>query len=395
MYIACDMETNYSISAATPFRGVPKGAEFAHFLVERAGLDSVRIKGQIEGACIQDLSTYFEDKRIRFSLEWLKSLVKAELAGGSFAAANMPERLQRHLADLTGEDIAGIAADISVLLSEKRSDFNYLRYSLNAVSTVMGDLFRDNLFDIPGLTRKEKNELEEGLKNILEKKLNDTRILKSWLDDVTSLHYKVIELLDSSKQSEKQKNQLANELENKFVKEVRINKQHVSTKSLSTYKLRVDDYAFIQSQAFLEESSRLARKTEFEIRLKPYEQYAALSNQDIKLRLKESGKVSQLKEKYLIGLTSTSVKNSDQIVSITENISSKKKLIIRYSGDGVSQRLIKPILNSLRSQLLLNPNQREWRSEARSGNEYLSVTIDALKSDDLSKIEKILQLHTK
>jgi len=127
---------------------VPRGSEFAAFLINQAGIDSVQMRSQIEDACVKDLVTYFEDKKIRYTDDWLKGLIKAELAGGLFAATNMPERLKRQLVDLSAESIAEIAADLSVLLNAKRSDFNYLRYSLNAVSTIMGDLFKEDLFDI-------------------------------------------------------------------------------------------------------------------------------------------------------------------------------------------------------------------------------------------------------
>ena len=173
------------------------------------------------------------------------------------------------------------------------------------------------------------------------------------------------------------------------------NKQHVSTKSLSTYKLRVDDYAITQSQSFLKEYKNMKKNMEFDTRMTPYEQYVGMTKQEIKSKLKENINSDQLKEKYLVGLAPSKGEKSDEIVSIKENISSKKIMDISYSGDGVSLRLIRPILNSLRSQLLLNPNQKQWRSEARSGGEFLSVAIDALISEDLPKIEKILQLHAK
>ena len=388
------METKKANSPIPPFRGIPRGAEFARYLVEKAGLDSVRIKSQIEEACIRDLSTYFEDRSVRFSVDWLKSLVKAELAGGSFAATNIPERLQRQLTDMSNDEIAGIAADISILLSEKRSDFNYLRYSLNAVSTVMGDLFKDNLFDIPGLSKKEKDLLENNLKDILEVKLTDARTLTTWLDEVTTLHYKVIDLLESLTELDKKRSS-ETRTDKEFLSEAKKNKQHVSTKSLSTYKLRVDDYAITQSQSFLKEYKNMKKNMEFDTRMTPYEQYVGMTKQEIKSKLKENINSDQLKEKYLVGLAPSKGEKSDEIVSIKENISSKKIMDISYSGDGVSLRLIRPILNSLRSQLLLNPNQKQWRSEARSGGEFLSVAIDALISEDLPKIEKILQLHAK
>jgi hypothetical protein len=42
----------------------------------------------------------------------------------------------------------------------------------------------------------------------------------------------------------------------------------------------------------------------------------------------------------------------------------------------------------------LTPDQKTWRAEAKSGSDFLSVEIDFLRDEDLSKIEKILQLHS-
>lgn len=102
----------------------------------------------------------------------------------------------------------------------------------------------------------------------------------------------------------------------------------------------------------------------------------------------------QLKEKYLLGIRTDESNLNNSIVSVTESLSRQRKITIQYSGVSVSLRLIKPILGSLRSQLLLTPNQKSWRAEAKSGAEFLSVEIDSLKNEDLSKIEKILQLHS-
>jgi hypothetical protein len=82
-------------------------------------------------------------------------------------------------------------------------------------------------------------------------------------------------------------------------------------------------------------------------------------------------------------------------VSIVETLSRQRSLKINFAGELVAKRLIKPIINSLKSQLLIVPNQRIWKSEARSGSDFLSVEIEELKNDDLLKIQKILELHSK
>jgi hypothetical protein len=374
---------------------VPRGSEFAAFLINQAGIDSVQMRSQIEDACVKDLVTYFEDKKIRYTDDWLKGLIKAELAGGLFAATNMPERLKRQLVDLSAESIAEIAADLSVLLNAKRSDFNYLRYSLNAVSTIMGDLFKEDLFDISGINNKEKANLQANLKEVLDEKLSDASGLMAWLDKVTNLHYQVIDLHGADHfVQDKRKVELEGKT-SKPAQEVRQKKSYVSTKSMSTYKLRVYDYTLAQSKKFLKTSESIfSQKFDFEERLSIYKNYVGLSKIEIKSLLERSVDTKQLKEKYFRGIDASNSSSKSSIINITESLTKQRKIHISYSGNRVSSRLIKPILSSLKSQLLLTPNQKIWRSEAKSGSDFLSVTIDSLHSDDLAKIEKILQLHS-
>ena len=374
---------------------VPRGSEFAAFLVNQAGIDSVLMRGQIEDACVRDLVTYFDEKKIRYTDDWLRALIKAELAGGNFAATNMPERLRRQLVDFSTESIAEIAADLSVLLNTKRSDFNYLRYSLNAVSSVMGDLFKEDLFDIYGLNNKEKENLQASLSEVMEQKLNDASSVMSWLDKVTNLQYQVIDLRGAD-DFKKGKDGVEIAMKpSKAIQAARGSKSYVSTKSMSTYKLRVYDYTLAQSKKFLKSSESIfSQKFDFEGRLSIYQDYIGLSKIEIKSLLEKSIDTKQLKEKYFLGISASDSSSKSSIINITESLTKQRKIEISYSGNSVSARLIKPILSSLKSQLLLTPNQKIWRSEARSGSDFLSVTIDSLQSEDLAKIEKILQLHS-
>ena len=133
---------------------------------------------------------------------------------------------------------------------------------------------------------------------------------------------------------------------------------------------------------------------EFEKRLRSYQNYVGLSIKEIKSLLEKSLDNKQLKEKYLLGIRTDESNSNRSIISITESLTRQRKITINYSGLSVSLRLIKPILGSLKSQLLLTPDQKTWRAEAKSGADFLSVEIDSLRDEDLSKIEKILQLHS-
>lgn len=375
-------------------KSVPTGVEFAQYLVNEAGIDSARMRAQIEDACLSDLKVYFEGKKLGFTREWLLTLVKAELAGGSFAATNMPARLQRQMTRESAQEIAEIAADISILLQEKRSDFNYFRYSLNAVSTVMGDLFDENHFEILGLKKSEQISLQSQLNQILTTKLSDVPKLMQWLEDVTNLHYQVINLHETDKlvKEKKDSGQYGEQNENNSV--TRNSKLYVSTKSMSTYKLRVFDYALMQSKKFLKSIEKLREETEYEFRFLKYMNYKSQTFLEIKKLLSQNNSKSEQVLKYLNSKSSSVISGSTEIVSVTEYLSKERQLRISFTGSGVSSRLIKPVLNSLKSQLSILPNQKLWKSEAKSGKEFLSVEIDILRSEDLAKIEKILQLHS-
>ena len=382
------------LQPSVQLKGVPSGAEFAQFLVSEASIDSVKIRTKIEEACFRDLSAYFDMKKIAHSREWLGLLIKAELAGGSFASLNMPERLKRQLDQESAISIAEIAADISILLNTKRSDFNYFRYSLNAVVTVMGSLFKEDLFEIPGITKNDISSLQKSLREVLEMRLDDSEKLMAWLEQVTNLHYKVIELhnLENSEKQEKPRNTETDKL--KKLRETHKTKSNVSTKSMSTYRLRVFDYAILKSQQFLKTSKNSNSHLEFGKRLDQALSYREMNSQTIKKLIDETSSRKDLVEKYSTNSTETSGLKDEPLVSVRENLTKQNVLNISYSGSRVSSILINPVLKSLKSQLLLTPNQKKWRSEARSGEDYLSIELDSLKTEDLIKIEKILQLHS-
>jgi hypothetical protein len=374
-----------------PLKAIPSGAEFAQFLVNEAGLDSARLRSSVEDACLRDLKVYFESRKIEASRDWLLTLARAELAGGAFAANNLPERLRRYLDEAPVELVADIAADISILLQDKRSDFNYFRYSLNAVSTVMGDLFREDLFDDEGLNRGDLKSLQDQLANIFSKKLSDEKAVANWLDDIMSFHFKLIAQTNTPEVTSARDAYVKGL--GTLNKDVQKSKSFVSTKSMSTYKLRVYDYAMLQSRKFIKSFHESFQQTEFELRSARFKSINSPTQDQIAKILGENKNRKDQATKYLSLMNKKESNNNSDVVSVVEYLSKKRELIVSYAGEGVAQRLIKPILNSLKSQLQISPSQQTWKSEAKSGSDFLSVQIDDLRSEDLAKIEKILQLH--
>jgi hypothetical protein len=242
-----------AVRPQNPLTGAPTGKQFAEYLLTESGIDAARMRTLIEEACFEDLSIYFKYREIESSRDWLNSLISAELAGGTFAALNLPERLKRNLPSASRELVSELSVDISILLSDKRTDFNYFRYTLNAVSKVMGSLLKENLLDeIPDLSQKEKLFIEKDLRLIQNMKLSNIIELNQWLDNLTNFHYKLIELMSSEPADDES---ISNRNEAFFDRKQNM-RNYVSTKSMSTYRLRVVDYSLLKAQSFIKDNQK-------------------------------------------------------------------------------------------------------------------------------------------
>lgn len=382
-----------AVRPQNPLTGAPTGKQFAEYLLTESGIDAVRMRTLIEEACFEDLSIYFKYREIESSRDWLNSLISAELAGGTFAALNLPERLKRNLPSASMELVSELSVDISILLSDKRTDFNYFRYTLNAVSKVMGSLLKENLLDeIPDLSQKEKLFIEKDLRLIQDMKLSNIIELNQWLDKLTNFHYKLIELMSSEPADDES---ISNRNEAFFDRKQNM-KNYVSTKSMSTYRLRVVDYSLLKAQSFIKDNQKFKNKIDFEVRINKYKNYTAPTKNELIEFLDKFPDKNSIEKRYKVDAVSLNFELDNQkIVSIVETLSRQRSLKINFAGELVAKRLIKPIINSLKSQLLIVPNQRIWKSEASSGSDFLSVEIEGLKNEDLLKIQKILELHSK
>lgn len=357
----------------------------AHLLAS-AALDLKLARSNIEVSLRADLTIYLESKGIGAAPGWLESLISAEMAGGMFARRNLPERLRRQLPDLSRSQIFQIAAEITALNVQRKKDFNYVRYTVNAVNSVFGSLQRRDLFEIPGLTLAEKRRLEGEREKLLTQEIPSPSLLDTWIEDVISIHHEISSYLEGDEETD-QAPQVSIE-----ILKAKKKKGFVSTKSLSTYRLRVKNYAqFEAAKLFSEQGS--TNPSDLQLRMQKYERYKKMSKTQIERFLEENKeRIAKNANDFRQESSEETSNNKSQeaLISTKVELSANKILQVRYSGNSIDPQLIRPILNSLRSQLILADEKAHLTAEAHNGTAYLSVDINQMKKTDLEKIEIFL-----
>lgn len=363
-----------------------RGIDVVTHLLASAALDLKLARSLIEVSQRADLTTYLEGKGIGAAPGWLESLISAEMAGGVFARRNLPERLRRQLPDLSKSQIFQIAAEITALNVQRKKDFNYVRYTVNAVNSVFASLQRRDLFEIPGLSLAEKRRLEGERERLLTQEIPSPSLLDAWIEDVISIHHEISSYLEGDEESD-QAPQVSIE-----ILKAKKKKGFVSTKSLSTYRLRVKDYAQFEAAKLFSDQS-LTYQSDLQLLLEKYNDYKELSKTQIERFLEENqDRIATSVNEFRKELSEETSNNKSQeaLISTKVELSANKILQVRYSGNSIDPQLIRPILNSLRSQLILADEKAHLTAEARNGTAYLSVDINQMKKTDLEKIEIFL-----
>ncbi len=361
-----------------------RGAELASHLLASAAIDLKIARSAIEASLRADLISYFEGKGLSFPPGFLDSLVSAEMAGGLFAKRNMPERLRRGLAGLTQTDAARMAAEIAILNLSRKKDFNYIRYTVNAVNSVFGNLQKRNLFEIPKLSTFERNKLEKEREQLLARTFSTFEQVDSWLEDVISIHYEISNFWEEEVDSEG--------IASTDLMKAKKKKGFVSTKSLSTYRLRVKEYAECEALKLFPSPKAMLPSDVFS-RIEKYKNYKPLSIREIQKQIQNNHlKIEKLSMEFEQEYHSVKAQelDSNNAISTKVELDKGKILSVKYSGEQINKQLIRPIINSLRSQLILSESASSYEAVASNDDSQLSVEIGHLKKSDLEKIEIFL-----
>lgn len=372
----------------------PAGSELAEFLYVEAALDAVSLKESVEAAAISDLYAYFQAQNLNLEVKELRSILGAAMPGGNFTYKNLPLRLTKIIPSNFNLTINQICVDLQILLRDRKADLNYVRYSLNAVTKVIGDLI--DIFEkkeIVGLSKAELEKLVSKVSFFMNIKVEIPNKLQFWVDELCNIYLDSSELVQQATDKVKQypKNNKVLSKESLYSK---ADLTSVSTKSISTYVLRIREYALYKIQTKSVKPYAELQQLEFEKRVSKYVNYKSLSEKELMKNLLEAPDRELISTKFAEVDTQRHDVEEKKRFKITERLPSKNLAIVCYSGAKAAEDLIMPIMRSLKSQLKLMPNQTMFFSEAETNSDYLSVSVENLKEKDIEPLRHILKSHT-
>jgi hypothetical protein len=70
-----------------------------------------------------------------------------------------------------------------------------------------------------------------------------------------------------------------------------------------------------------------------------------------------------------------------------------RKLTISYNVPGVDADLIKPAINSLKAQMIINPKSALATVNMKSDSSHLSIDLENPRKSDLETVEILLNSH--
>lgn len=376
-----------------PLPSNPRGEDLAQFLAREATLDSTRLKEIIEDAALSDLDAYFQARNLNFDIKELKVILGAVLPGGNFTFKNLPVRLERVLPRTSKSSIEETSTELYLMLQGKRSDLNYFRYTLNAVSKVLGDIVK--IFDeriIMGLQPADESRIIKKLSILMSEEVTVPDEVTLWINDLCNLYIEISELIQKSGTVDLFDQNKSSGAYEKVIKS-KVDISSVSTKSISTYVLRLREYVSYRANNLGTKDQKKTFQLDFQQRILNYKDYISPSEEALNKNWKNAKNYEQVLELFQKTNTSSAINSKSKIVTIKERLLSKGIASISFSGLGIEESLIPPVLRSLKSQLKIMPNQKIFVSEAETETDYLSVSVEGLKEKDLESLRLILDSH--
>jgi hypothetical protein len=357
-------------------------------------LDSTRLKERVDVAALSDLKAYFQTRNLNLDVKDLKVILGAAMPGGTFTTKQLPARLERILPRDANHPIADFSTDIYFLLQEKRSDLNYIRYTLNAVSRVLGDLYKlSREQSIHGLPPEDELRIKNKLAVLMNAEVSIRKDLADWTRDVCNLYMESSQLIQDASKKNQGSSQKSDSKYEKVV-EPKVDLTSISTKSISTYILRLREYAIykFQDKVTNEQVSSL-QLIDFGQRVSRYFEYTSPVNLSMLKELKEVSQYEEIFKLFNEKKSLNSVNSKSKVVTIKERLPSKRIAIIKFSGTIIEDHVIQPVLRSLKSQLRIMPDQKIFLSSAETETDYLSVSVEGLRWTDLEPLRHILESH--
>ena len=365
--------------------GPLRGQELAQELVTRAKQVGSSARKVLEASCLADLEKYLENELSRkISMTQIEYIYAAALAGGAYAAENLPSRVRKISPELAGDELVQICCEIEALISGRKSTIDSIRTTVNSITTIFGDLIKDTLISESDQKKARFREFEENRKRLLNKKVADYEEFYKWIDE-SIIFYR---LVSEYRSEELSKIISSNSTDSGDLISAKRKKGFVSTKSIDTYEKRIGD--FISEFVVINKKENPLVSTSILQAITPYDSY---NPSLITIRnLIESNMKESSRARYFHFTAVEDNNIVEEHAQELEHFIDDRSIKISYSNKIMTES-IDQVLNSLRAQLA--SKRLDGKAIHRVGRNFLSIEVPGIKKGDIEELATVLRLTQK
>lgn len=364
--------------------GPIKGQELAQNLVKSARQVGSSSREVLEASCLADLEKYLESELSRkISMAQIEYIYAAALAGGAYAAENLPIRIAKVSPESKGEYLVQLCCQIEALISGRKSTIDSIRTTVNSVTTIFGDLQKDSLISESDQRNLHFREFEGNRRKLLGKKVANYEEFTKWVDDSIVFYRQVSEY--RSEELTKSISTTRSSDSGDLISAKR-KKGFVSTKSIDTYEKRIGD--FISEFVIVNKKEKLKISSAIMQAIEPYQSYSP-NLISIKAVIESNYKENR-ELKYLSYLNSDASYTRNQQTQELEHFIDGRSVKISFSAKILTES-INQVLNSLRAQLA--SKRIDGKAKHRIGDNFLSIEVPGIKRGDIEEIDSLLRLN--
>jgi hypothetical protein len=355
------------------------GSELLKALEAEASFELKQTRQLVEEACTKDISAYWAGSGLgEISKASISTLVTPAIAGGQWGFNSLVSRLEN--LNVANSKLEEIANEILELVSPHAKILNYSRFRSGAVQAYVAQC-KESSFnaEILGIAESKSRAYKSDLEKILSRKISSPDTLISWASEVSDL----MELLSAEQDRQRAS---SDEAAGKG------RKGSVSTKSISSYSKHW--LSFVEEKLTAEVGGKWKRDLEESTaeRSKYLAAYEALSWNQMKKTLLESKSTRRSFSNNQKNQSKKANSSGDKLITDIHDLGGRK-LTISYNVPGVDADLIKPAINSLRAQMIINPKSALATVNMKSDSSYLSIDLENPRKSDLETVEILLNSH--
>jgi hypothetical protein len=318
------------------------GLEALSSLESMASIELKQIRQLVEEAVEIDIETYLKTMGAgEAPPNVLSGLSTAAIAGGQLGFTNLVLRLD--IDDLKIKDLDAAANDILTLVYRHTSILNNVRLKISVVQSIARTLIGKNV------NLRDKEELNQ----ILSYLLSDSASLDQWGEDAEEL----------------------------FQQQAAVT-GNINSRSISTYSKLWKSYLNEKLRPILGIRTDTSSADFVSERIKPLIGYKQLTSNQMKKLLLDDTKRSKLAStpKRIVN------KNKSSKLIYKKDLGGRY-LKITYDSPGVDPELIQPVLNSVKGQMLADPNQQKISVDMSNETSQVILELERPKKEDLATLK--------